>query len=356
MLRAEMKALAKERMKGQWGNAILIMILSGLLTGAAGLLGAILGPLSFIVTLAVGGPIMLGTTYFYLKISSGEKAEIGDLFWGFRNFAGAFVLTFLQGLFIALWSLLFVIPGIMKAYSYSMAFYIMAEEPGISAREAIRKSKEIMKGHRMELFVLQLSFIGWAVLGFVTLGIANFYVFPYMNETMAFFYRNLSGGRVQPETLQSEEKKNIDERKGIPENNAPIYIMSKQNVNGDTEVLSLNSSNDTVVLNQNNGEGTFTGLKGGLSGLCFILEDGVEYSIGRDGASCGIVIDNGNSSISRLHCTIQYVATQNGYYVTDQSSNGTFADGVRLPKGQPQFVQCGTVITLGNQEEGFCLE
>lgn len=355
MLRAEMKTLAKERLKGQWGNAILIMILSGLLTGAAGLLGSLLGPLSVLVTLAVSGPLTLGSVYFYLKVSRNEKAEIGDLFRGFRNFAGAFVLTFLQGLFITLWSLLFVIPGIMKAYSYSMAFYIMADEPEISARDAIRKSKEMMQGHRMELFVLQLSFFGWALLTFVTCGIGNFYLLPYMNETMAFFYQNLTGGRIQTDTVQKDSQEASDKEQGRLEENTSAYSIPVYNAGGDTEVLFSEPSNATTVLSQNTGEGTFTGLKGGLSGLCYVLEDGVEYSVGRDEVICGIVVYN-NTSVSRLHCTIQYAAKENGYYVTDQSSNGTFADGVRLTKGQPQFVQCGSVITLGNQEEGFCLE
>lgn len=349
MLRSEMKTLAKERLKGQWGNAVLIMILSGLLTGAAGLLGSLLGPFSVLVTLAVSGPLMLGSVYFYLKVSRNEKAEIGDLFWGFRNFAGAFVLTFLQSLFIFLWSLLFVIPGIMKAYSYSMAFYIMADEPEISARDAIRKSKEMMQGHRMELFVLQLSFFGWVLLGLVTCGLGNLYTLPYLNETMTFFYHNLAGGRTETETVR-------EIRQGKLEDNSSAYSIPVYQAGGETEVLSSEPSNATTVLSQNTGEGTFTGLKGGLSGLCYVLEDGVEYSIGRDRASCGIVLDNGNASVSRLHCSVRYAAEENGYYVTDWSSNGTFADGVRLAQGQPQFVQRGTIITLGNQEEGFCLE
>lgn len=356
MLRSEMKALAKERMKGQWGNAILIMVLSGLITGVAGLLGTLLGPLSFVVTLAVGGPIVLGTVHFYMKVGNGEKAEIGDWFWGFRNFTGAFVLFFLQRLFIALWSLLFLIPGIIKSYSYSMAFYIMEKEPEISSKDALEKSKEIMNGHRMELFVLQLSFFGWVLLAVVTLGIANFYVLPYMNETMALFYKNLLDGSIQTDNCIKEENRYINAAVANAESNIHKFSISDQNTCGDTEILRSNPSNDTIVLNQSNGKGTFTGLKGGLSGLCYMLEDGVEYSIGRDKTSCGIVIDNGNSSISRLHCTVQYTATRNGYYVIDQSSNGTFADGVRLPKGQLQFVQRGAVITLGNQEEGFRLE
>lgn len=356
MLRTDMKALAKERLRGQWANAIVIMILSGLLTGAAGFLGMILGPFSFLVTMAVSGPVLLGTVTFYMKVSREEQAGIGDLLNGFKDFVRAFLLFFLQTLFILLWSLLLVIPGIMKAYSYSMAFYIMSDDPGISASEAIKKSKEMMKGHRMELFVLQLSFIGWEILAIVTCGIGNFYVLPYMNETVAFFYRNLAENSIQTESREKEVLNRKDTGTDRQANHSSKLGIPTCNTQGETEVLSSDTVNYTTVLNPSSNEGTFTGLKGALKGLCYALEDGVEYSIGRDGAVCGIVIDNGNASISRLHCTIQYVASQNGYYVTDQSSNGTFADGVRLPKEQAQLVWHGTVITLGNQEEGFCLE
>ena len=90
-----------------------------------------------------------------------------------------------------LWSLLFVIPGIIKGYSYSMAFYILAENPDMTAKEAITESREIMNGHKWELFVLGLSFILWAFAIVFTLGIAAIYVEPYMQLTIANFYHNI---------------------------------------------------------------------------------------------------------------------------------------------------------------------
>ncbi len=93
--------------------------------------------------------------------------------------------------FTALWSLLFVIPGIMASYSYAMAPFIMAENPDISANDAIKASKEMMQGNRLELFSLDLTFIGWNLLALVTLGISTLFVTPYHNQAHAVFYEDL---------------------------------------------------------------------------------------------------------------------------------------------------------------------
>ena len=94
-------------------------------------------------------------------------------------------------IFTTLWSFLFVIPGIIKAYSYSMSFYILAENPDMTARDALNESKEIMKGNKLNLFVLELSFILWAFAIIFTLGIAAIYVEPYMQLTYVNFYHNI---------------------------------------------------------------------------------------------------------------------------------------------------------------------
>ena len=81
----------------------------------------------------------------------------------------------------------------MKSYSYAMTWYVLADHPEMGANEAITKSKEIMQGHRMELFILQLSFIGWFLLGSITFGLAYIYVIPYMETTIANFYNEIKG-------------------------------------------------------------------------------------------------------------------------------------------------------------------
>ena len=129
--------------------------------------------------------------------NAGKKPEAKDAFTGFDDFWTAFKTTFLVGLYTFLWSLLFVIPGIIKAFSYSQAMYIVAENKGIGAREAISQSKAMMDGHKAELFVLGLSFIGWFLLVGITFGIAAIWVVPYMQTTLVNFYNNLKPAEVE---------------------------------------------------------------------------------------------------------------------------------------------------------------
>ncbi len=93
--------------------------------------------------------------------------------------------------YIFLWTLLLVIPGIIKAIAYSQTFYILAEDPTISSEAAINKSMAMMDGHKMDYFVLMLSFIGWALLSILTLGIGFLFLMPYIQVTSANFYLNL---------------------------------------------------------------------------------------------------------------------------------------------------------------------
>lgn len=102
-----------------------------------------------------------------------------------------------------------IIPGIIASISYSLAQYIMLDEPNLSPMDCIRKSKEMMKGHKGECFCLALSFIGWIILGIFTLGILYFWLVPYMSVTMCNFYNKLKGDKVtnkEPKLVQKEEK------------------------------------------------------------------------------------------------------------------------------------------------------
>lgn len=358
MSRSEMKTLAKRQMKGRWGSAILIILLSGIIGGAAGLIGSILGPLEILVVMVVNAPMTLGAAMFYLHVIRGEEAGVGDLFQGFSDFKRSFALMFLRSVYLFLWTLLLVIPGIIKSYSYAMSFYVLQDNPEMSASEAMNRSRELMKGHRMELFVLQFSFFGWFLLGTITLGLANFYSIPYMQAAIAVFYENLAGNNRDYGATEYNTEYRAEYTSAAVADNTQAELPYQQ-FSGATEVLGSGSA-PTTVLNQNQipnqTEGTFTGVQGSLTGVAYTLDDCVEYAVGRDEELCGILADRDNTSISRMHCTIQFVSAQNGYYVTDQSFNGTFADGVRLPKGEPQFVHRGTVITLGDQREGFRLD
>lgn len=189
MDRKTLKAVSKEQIKGKIGILFLISLVIGLIAGVI----ASIPKIGSIASSVISAPFSLATVVIYLGITEGKKPELKDAFSQFKNFVPAFCTQFLIGLFTFLWSLLLIVPGIIKALSYSQAMYILAENPGISAKEAINKSKEMMEGHKMEYFILNLSFIGWAILGAFTLGILYIWLLPYMNTTFANYYKSLKG-------------------------------------------------------------------------------------------------------------------------------------------------------------------
>ncbi len=135
--------------------------------------------------------LAVGMTSVCLNISRFKKADFGSLFDPFGLFFKFLWLNILMRIYIWLWSLLFIIPGIIAQYRYSMAVYIMLDNPEYSASECIRRSKEMMDGKKLDLFVLELSFIGWALLSIIPF--VSLYVLPYMETTTANFYNALSG-------------------------------------------------------------------------------------------------------------------------------------------------------------------
>lgn len=144
-----------------------------------------------IVQMVMGGPIRQGYCAFLLKQQDGEALDVQEVLSQLRNFGPGFVLRLLQGLYTVLWTLLFIVPGIIAAHSYAMAPFIMAENPEMTPSEAIFASKELMNGHKWELFCMRISFIGWELLSCLTLGIGALALNPYMNAAEAAFYRNL---------------------------------------------------------------------------------------------------------------------------------------------------------------------
>lgn len=144
-----------------------------------------------IVSLLVSGPFALGLTWISLTVVRGGNPKIEMLFSGFKQFGRAFLLNLLIGIFVFLWALLLIIPGIIKAYSYSMSFYILADNPEMSANDARKKSMEMMQGNKWRLFCLHFSFIGWGLLCILTLGILTFWVMPYEQAAEAEFYQSL---------------------------------------------------------------------------------------------------------------------------------------------------------------------
>ena len=189
MDRAMLKSAAKCQIKGNIGILFVISLLVGLITGALSAIPLVGSIAAMLLTAAFS----LALIDIYMGLALGRKPEVGDLFSRMKDTLPAFCTTFLVGLFTFLWSLLLFIPGIVKACSYSQAMYILAEDPGMGPMEAIRRSKEMMEGHKMEYFLLGLSFYGWALLGIFTFGILYIWLIPYMQATFANYYRSLKG-------------------------------------------------------------------------------------------------------------------------------------------------------------------
>ena len=171
-------------------------LLSTLLSRFSPRIGSLLGVPLLICGCLVGGPMTFGMTGIYLRTAQGKnkdgKINFSDLFLGFKNhFAESAVLYFLRNLFIFLWSLLFIIPGIIKAYSYSMAFYIQQENKDKNWRTCLDESTALTDGYKGKLFLLDLSFIGWYIVGFLCLFVGVLWVSAYHNMARAEFYEEL---------------------------------------------------------------------------------------------------------------------------------------------------------------------
>ena len=222
MTRKELKLKAKASLSGNWGTAIGAGMLMFLVIFAAILVEAII-ILAVLVALAgegassevtyessiasalLSGAVSAGWAWFYINMIRGNQVRVSDAFYGFKKFWRNFWANFLIGLFTFLWMLLFIIPGIIKSYSYAMTFYIFADNPDMKANDAITKSREMMDGHKMELFLLHLSFIGWMILGAFTFGVLYIWLIPYMDATIAAFYDSIKG-ESQPNVVEGEEE------------------------------------------------------------------------------------------------------------------------------------------------------
>ena len=175
--------------KEQWLMMLVAWVIPSAITGALSATG-----LGSIGTLIIGGALMYGTARVMMQVirSQSDKAELSELFCGFKEgFGDTLVLYLLQYLFIFLWSLLFIIPGIVKSYSYSMAFYLQQDNADKNWKTNLDLSREMMDGHKMQLFMLDLSFIGWYILGMLCLGIGTLFVIPYHQMARSNFYEAL---------------------------------------------------------------------------------------------------------------------------------------------------------------------
>lgn len=179
--------MARKSLQGKWGPAIGFSLLF-LLTVGGLQAPAKYHPLSEIVWFIFAGPLLLGMVTYFLTISRDHEGRLEQLFSGFFNFKTAMITYLLVFVYVLLWTLLLIIPGIIAAITYSMTFYIIADDSSIGPNEAIDKSKKMMDGFKWKFFCLSLRFLGLAILCLFTLGIGFLWLFPYMQVTIAKFY------------------------------------------------------------------------------------------------------------------------------------------------------------------------
>lgn len=173
---------------GKWMMALLAALVVSLIVGACAAIPVVGSIGAFIV----GGPLTLGLAGYFLHLSRSEKTDIENVFDSFNeHFLQSFLLYLMMGIFTFLWSLFFVIPGIVKMYAYSMAYYIKRDNPTYDWKQCLDESQRIMKGNKWKLFCLQFSFIGWAIVCVFTFGIGYLWLTPYMNAANANFYENI---------------------------------------------------------------------------------------------------------------------------------------------------------------------
>lgn len=236
--RSELKSRAKEVLKVNYWRAVLVSLILMFIGGSAGSgasgassssnrssLSSLKDALSsfdpsviaaavsifiaifliiFLISLAlqilVFNPLIVGCQRFFVKCRS-EQPTVGEVAFAFKaSYKNVIKTIFLMDLFTALWTLLFIIPGIVKSYEYRMIPYILAENPELNYKEAFARSKAMMNGEKWHAFVLDLSFIGWELLGALTCCILNvFYVNPYYYLTCSELYATLKQ-KVEPPT------------------------------------------------------------------------------------------------------------------------------------------------------------
>ena len=200
------KNRALSALENKWGNFVAITFVYGLIMGITQVLSGdkdspailhLIGLVLFILAL----PLTWGYQSLFLGAVRGGEATAKDLFEGYNKelFSRVLTTTLLYYVYVLLWSLLLLIPGCIKAYSYAMTPYILKDNPEMKNNAAIEESMRMMDGHKLELFLLDLSFIGWALLSLLTCGIGFLWLAPYMNMARVNFYEDLKKASVEVE-------------------------------------------------------------------------------------------------------------------------------------------------------------
>lgn len=202
----EYKNAALAALRGKWAPAVLCSVVYMVIAMGISMISSLLDPaatatgVAMTVTLAtmllsllVVSPLGVGyyNAHKDLLLAGDDKLTANSFKTGFANWGHNVWGMLLMGIFVFLWTLLLIIPGIIKGFAYSLVPYILVDKPELSANEAINLSMKMMKGHKFDFFWLCLSFIGWILLAILTLGIGLFWLLPYMYTAYAAFYQDV---------------------------------------------------------------------------------------------------------------------------------------------------------------------
>ncbi|MBN2829883.1 MAG: DUF975 family protein [Candidatus Cloacimonetes bacterium] len=192
--RETLKKIARDNVQKHYGVIMPAVLFASLVSG---LLATYMEDYSFLIQVAFV-PLPYGLATILLKLSAQQASSFSDLFKGYNYFWKLFLTSLLFGLKVLIGLILLVVPGIVFILEYSMVWFILAENPELSATDALKKSQKLMDGNKTELFFLLVSFIGWILLSAFTAGILYlFYVGPYMYFSITEFYKVISGSRIE---------------------------------------------------------------------------------------------------------------------------------------------------------------
>ena len=178
-------ALQQLSTHSKWGESVGVILVAGIIAAIASCI-----PFgSFLIS----GPLALGITGYFLRVSRNGDAILNDMFAGFKNFGNALLANLLVGLLTALAMILLIVPGVIVACGYAQVNRIMHDNPSMSGTDAMKASWQLMDGKKMDYFILNLSFIGWALLCILTVGIGFLFLSPYISVTNGKFYDEISG-------------------------------------------------------------------------------------------------------------------------------------------------------------------
>ena len=179
-------------LSGNWGSAVVFTLVYFVIACIAGVIDGALALGSSVLTALLTAPVTYSYNIMFLDNQrSGKAFDVQALFEGYNDYLRITGTYLLMCVYIFLWTLLLVVPGIIKSISYSQTLYVLRDEPALTYNGAIERSMAMMEGHKMEYFLLILSFIGWYILGIISLGIGFLWINPYVSRTMAFYYEDL---------------------------------------------------------------------------------------------------------------------------------------------------------------------